>query len=263
MRHVPTSMYYPGTSVIHRLNPIYKMICFIILIVSTILSRTPAEYFIAGGFTVLIMLLTRIPVVYLLGSVRRLYGFFIVIVAMNTFFYGSGEPWFSWWIFRPSYEGLLQGINVAIHVVILLIIGNILVLTTPPLSLTLAMEVLLSPLRFIKVPVDQIAMILSVAIQFIPTLFEETDEIRTAQTARGARFDSPKLFEKGKAVLPLFIPIFLSSFKRADELSLAMESRGYRVNHKRRRKKRDKPRQVDIISLLICACICVLFIFVL
>ena len=260
MRHVPTSAYYPGDSVIHRMLPLAKMISFIILLVAVIFAGTVPEYVILGAFIVFMVYMSRLKPSLALGSVRRLIILFIVILAMNTCFYGPDDPWVSFWIFKPSYSGLMQGINIVIRVISILIIGNVLVLTTAPMALTMSLEYLFSPLRIFKVPVDQIAMILSVAIQFIPTLFEETDAIKTAQMARGARFDSKKLTQKAYAVLPLLIPIFISSFKRADELSVAMESRGYRVNHKRRRKKSEPLKRRDIIALIMCSAMCVFFI---
>ena len=161
-----------------------------------------------------------------------------------------------WWIFCPSMQGLVQGANVVLRVVLILILSNVLTTTTAPLKLTDGMERLLSPLRVIRVPTEQVAMIISVAIQFIPTIFEETDMIRKAQMARGARFDSRNYFEKAKAVMPLVIPIFLAAFKRADELSLAMEARGYRTDVRRAVKKREKLCAADFAALLVCAALC-------
>ena len=260
MNHIPTSMYYPGDSVIHQMQPLSKLICFILMVVAVILSGTVPEYIIMGAFTVFLIWLTKLPPKMALGSVRRLVIFFIVIVAMNFCFYGQDDALIQFGFFKPSLSGLSQGITIVIRVVILLIMGNILVLTTAPLALTMSLEYLFAPLRIFKVPVDQIAMILSVAIQFIPTLFEETDQIRTAQTARGARFDSKRIRDKAYAVLPLVIPIFLSAFKRADELSTAMEARGYRVNHRRKRKKKIEMKTRDIISLVVCGGLCALMI---
>lgn len=262
MNHTPTSKYYPGDSLIHKMQPLTKLICFILIVVSVITASTVPEYIIIGAFTVMLIFLTGLPPSQSLGSVKRLIFLFIVVLSMNFCFYGQEDAWVQFGFFKPSMSGLLQGINIVIRIIVLLINGNILVLTTAPLALTMSLEYLFTPLRIFRVPVDQIAMILSVAIQFIPTLFEETDQIRTAQTARGARFDSKSLKDKAYAVLPLLIPIFLSAFKRADELSTAMEARGYRVNHRRRRKKKVPMQRRDYISLVICACLCAFMIFV-
>ena len=156
----------------------------------------------------------------------------------------------------------MQGAHVLLRVLLLLLLGNLLTATTSPLAMTDAFQVLLSPLGLLKIPVGQIAMILSVAIQFIPTLFEEADAIRKAQTARGARFDSPKLRHKAAAVLPLAVPIFLAAFKRADELSLAMEARGYRGGRGMGRKKQPAQWQ-DALAIALCAALCCVHIFVL
>ena len=164
------------------------------------------------------------------------------------------------------------------RVFLLLVLSNLLTICTAPLAMTGAMERMLSPLRYLGIPADLIAMILSVAIQFIPTLFEETDNIRkaqtarkaplpkqiafNAQTARGAGFDRPKLLEKGKAVLPLAVPIFLAAFKRADELSLAMEARGYRTDVKLNRKKYAPLKKTDWLALLVCAALAAIFVII-
>ena len=130
---------------------------------------------------------------------------------MNTCFFSPEGAWFSLWIFTPSPAGLMQGLNVVLRVLFILVFSNLLTLTTAPMELTGAIELLLSPLGLLKIPVGQVAMILSVAIQFVPTLFEETDMIRKAQTARGAKFDSPRLLDKAGAAAPLVVPIFLQA----------------------------------------------------
>lgn len=256
MRGLPTGMYQPGGSVIHRMNPVIKIVAFLILLVAVIATDSIPGYAVLLGFTVLLVRLAGISFSTALASASRLGWFFVVILLMNLCFYGPEEPWISWWIFRPSYEGLMQGINVVARVFLLLVISNVLTVTTAPLELTGAMEVLFHPLHIFRIPVEQIAMILSVAIQFIPTFFEETDSIRKAQMARGARFDSPKLLEKARAVLPLAVPIFLAAFKRADELSLAMEARGYRTDARRVKPRLGRIRCAEILGLAACASLC-------
>ena len=262
MNHLPTGLYQPGDSPLHRLDALSKILCLIIMLVAVVNTTTIPGYAALALLTALLIGISGIRPGTALRSATRLGWFFLIILLMNLFFYKPEDPWFSWWIFRPSAEGLMQGVNVVARVFLLLVLSNLLTITTAPLAMTEAMERLLTPLRFIGVPTDLVAMILSVAIQFIPTLFEETDSIRKAQTARGARFDSRKLTDKAKAVLPLVIPIFLAAFKRADELSLAMEARGYRTDVKRSRKKYPPLHGRDWLALSLCTALAVVYVII-
>jgi len=259
---LPTGLYQPGDSAIHRLDALAKILCLILLLAAVVNTTTIPGYLVLTAFTALLIRLSGVSLASALGSAARLRWFFLIILLMNLCFYKPEQAWVSWWIFRPSAEGLMQGIHVVARVFLLLVMSNVLTITTAPLAMTGAMERMLSPLRFVGVPTDLVAMILSVAIQFIPTLLEETDSIRKAQTARGARFDSPRLLEKARAVLPLVVPIFLAAFKRADELSLAMEARGYRTDVKRARKKYPPLRRRDCFALLLCTALAAAFIVV-
>lgn len=256
MNGLPTGMYQPGNSVIHRLNSSVKLASLLIIAAAVVNISSLIGYGICILFAGVLIRLSQMRLSTALSSVRRLELFFMIIFLMNFLFYGPENPWFRIWIFQPSYEGMMQGINVSARVFLLLMFSNILTVTTAPLEMTGAMEVLLSPLRAVKLPVGQIAMILSVAMQFIPTLFEETDMIRRAQMARGARFDSRKLLDKAKAVLPLVVPVFLAAFKRADELSLAMEARGYRPDRPYAKRRRRPLTRNDGVAILVCALLC-------
>ncbi len=263
MMRLPTGMYQPGYSVIHSINAAVKIVCLMLLAAAIVATDTIPGYLAAITATAAIVYLAQVSAETALASVRRLTWFFVLIFLMNTCFYGPDDPWVSWWIFKPSLQGLVQGANIILRVVLILALSNILTTTTAPLRLTDGMERLLSPLRIVRIPTEQIAMIISVAIQFVPTIFEETDMIRKAQTARGARFDSRSYFEKAKAVMPLVIPIFLAAFKRADELSLAMEARGYRTDAVHIAKKHEKLGVEDWSALLVCTALCALEIVVL
>ena len=262
MSALPTGLYQPGTSVLHRLSPWVKLLCLFLLLAAVVCTNNMWGYLLPAALTAVLIAASRLRLADVCSSAWRLRWFFVIIFLMNLCFFSAEEPWVKWWIFSPSYKGLMQGAHVFFRVLLLLILGNLLTATTSPLAMTDAFHVLLFPLGLIKIPVGQIAMILSVAIQFIPTLFEEADAIRKAQTARGARFDSPKLRHKAAAVLPLAVPIFLAAFKRADELSLAMEARGYRGGRGMGRKKQPV-RWRDVLALMLCAMVCCVHIFVL
>lgn len=235
MKSLPVGMYVTGRSALHRLDARVKFLAFLLLIAAVCCTDTLADYGVLTAACVLCAALSGMKAEAVLASVRRLVPFFVLIFFMNACFSGEGTAWVRWWIFCPSPEGVMKGVNMVARVLLALVLSNLLALTTPPMDLTAAMEWLMRPLALVRVPTGQIAMILSVAIGFVPTLFEQTDAIRKAQTARGARFDSRRLVERGRAILPLVVPVFLAAFKRADELALAMEARGYRGGGRKRR----------------------------
>ncbi len=263
MMRLPTGMYQPGYSVIHGTSAAVKLVCMILLMAAIVATDSIPGCLAAITATAAIVYLAQVSAATAFASVRRLAWFFVLILLMNTCFYGADDAWFGWWIFTPSLRGLIRGANIVLRVVLILVLSNILTTTTAPLRLTDGMERLLSPLRIVRIPTEQIAMIISVAIQFIPTIFEEADMIRRAQTARGARFDSRSYFEKAKAVMPLVIPVFIAAFRRADELALAMEARGYRTDAVHAAKKREKLGAADWSALLVSTALCALEIVVL
>lgn len=239
MRGLPLGMYIPGESILHRTRPLVKILMFLILMIAVLVNESFLGYGILFLFCILLILISRIRVAVVLATSYRMSWFFVLVFVMNLCFYGPENPWISVGFFQPSYEGFVQGMHIVVRMCYLLILTNLLTITTAPIALTKGIEQLISPLAFIGVPVEQIAMMLSIAIQFIPILLEETEMIKKAQIARGARFDSPKLLDKAKSVLPLVVPIFLAAFKRADELSLAMEARGYRMDRKKNKKREE------------------------
>lgn len=256
MSRLPDGMYQTGTSLLHRLSPVVKIISLLLLLGAVVSTSSVPGYIALAVLAVLFAYMAGLPLTTAMSSVIRLKWFFLIILLMNTCFFSPDHAWFRVWIIMPSPDGLMQGVQVVVRVALLLVFGNILTVTTAPIAMTEAMEKLLSPLRILRIPTGQIAMILSVAIQFIPTLMEETDMIRKAQTAMGARFDSRSLLEKAKAVLPLLVPIFLAAFKRADELSLAMEARGYRTDAPVRRRKAKRLEKGDYGALALCTAVC-------
>ena len=258
---LPTGLYQPGNSLLHKLCPWVKLLCLGLILAAVVCTDTVWGYGLLAAVAAVLIAVSRLRLRDVFSSVWRLRWFFLMIFVMNLCFFSAQSPWISWWIFTPSYDGLMQGVHVLARVVVLLVMSNLLTATTAPLAMTDAFHMLLRPLGWIRLPVGQIAMILSVAVQFIPTLFEEADAIRKAQMARGARFDSRKLTQKAAAVLPLAVPIFLAAFKRADELSLAMESRGYRRGGIVGRSQ--KLGWKDAVALCVCAALCAGHIFVL
>ncbi len=255
MSRLPAGVFLPGDSAVHRIDARAKLTALLIAVVAVVCTRTLTGYGVMLAFTAGAVALSGVGISAAFGPVRRLCWFFAVILLMNTCFYGPEDAWFTFWIVSPSLAGLMQGLHVVLRVLLVLVLGNVMTSTTAPLEITKALEGLMTPLKYIGLPTGQIAMIISVAIQFIPTLFEETDMIRKAQTARGARFDSPKLSQKAAAVMPLAVPIFLSAFRRADELAEAMEARGYR-GAQHGTKKHARLKWGDYAALAAVAGIC-------
>lgn len=252
-----TGQYFPGTSLLHRLDARAKLYNFILLTAAIILSNTLFGYIFTIVCMGILIKLSEFPPSIAFGSIQRLSKLFVFVFILNALFYSSENPIFQFWIFTLSIEGIIQGLTIIFRVVLVMILSNLLTLSTKPMEITSALSSLIKPLKYIGIPVEEVSMILSIAIQFIPTLLEETDTIKKAQIARGARFESKKLRERAMAMIPLVVPIFLSAFKRADELAMAMEARGYRGAKMRTQKKTPPLAQSDWGSILFCLCLCI------
>ena len=251
-----TGQFIPGSSLLHRLDARAKLFGFILLTASVILADTVAGYALIIAIMLLLTAVSGLPLSTVVGSVKRMFWFFVLIFIMNSLFYSTENAIWSWWIISVSKAGIIQGFNVMFRILIILVLSNIFTLVTPPLEISSAIQSMLKPLKLLRLPADDIAMIISVAIQFIPTLLQEADTIKMAQIARGARFESRKLHERAAAMLPLIVPMFLSAFKRADELATAMEARGYRSAKSRSGKKAAPLPLGSYASILFCAAVC-------
>lgn len=256
MSRLPVGQYYPGNSVFYRIDARAKLVCLVVLLAAIVGTGDAAGYAVVCALVAAIVWASGLPVRVATGSLLRIWRFLIVIFLMNALFFGSSRPILRFWICTLSVEGMLQGVRVAVSVALLMILGNVLLCTTRPVEITGALSSLLAPLSFVGVPVADVAMIITVAIRFIPTLMEETETIRLAQTARGARFDSRRLTDRAKAVLPLVVPIFISAFKRADDLAQAMEARGYRGAAGRTVYRRGPLGRRDMLAVALCLAVC-------
>jgi energy-coupling factor transport system permease protein len=255
MRTLPTGQYIEGNSLLHRLDARVKTVCVFILMATIIAASSLWGYVLMLVTIAVLILLSSLSIGCALASVRRVWGFLLVVFMLNALFSDGEGPLAAWWIFRLSSGGIKQGFAVVINVVLILVLGNLLTLTTSPIQMTTALESLIKPLKLIGVPTEEVAMIISVALQFIPTLMEEAESIKIAQLARGARFESKKLPERAVSFIPLVVPIFIAAVRRADELALAMEARGYR-NAKNRTKCQKEPLMLwDYSALTVCVSI--------
>lgn len=255
MTQMPVGQYTAGNSILHRMDAAAKLISFFILFAAVVCTTSGWGYVFIGGITAAVLALSRLPLSVTLGSLRRMWVFFAIVFGMNALFTPSPTPLWSWWILTLSIDGFVQGAHMVLRVLLLLALGGVLTGTTPPMRLTEALAVLLRPLRWVRVPVDEVAMIIGIAIQFIPTLLEETLLLRRAQTARGAPFESKHLWQRIASVPALLLPTFLCAFRRADELSLAMEARGYR-GARNTAAVRVELRGVGTLAIFACILVC-------
>lgn len=262
MRYMPTGGYIEGNSLLHKLDAFVKLLCTFLLLASVIVSDTIVGYVLVIALLTVTVKMSSLGLRNVLRGVKHMWLFFFVIFLMNAVFHETAQPLWSWWIFHFSFEGTLQGFHVVLRVILAMILGNLLVSTTSPLDIVGALETLLFPLKYAGVPIQDVAMILGVAIQFIPTFLEEAAMIKKAQTARGARFESRKITERTQSLLPLIVPIFLSAFRRADELSVAMESRGYHRTKKKGKLRKRHLSLADVSALLLSCLFCIIEIIV-
>ncbi len=227
LREITLGQYYPADSVIHRLDPRLKLIGTMAFLVSLFISDGWVGYVVATVFLAGVIKASRVPFRYMMKGLRTIFIILLITVVFNLFVV-PGEVIWQFWVLRVTREGLSQAGFMAVRLIYLIIGSSVMTLTTTPNDLTDGLERVLGPLRMVKVPVHEIAMIMSIALRFIPILLEETDKIMKAQMARGADFESGNLIQKAKNMVPLLVPLFISAFRRAGDLALAMEARCYR-----------------------------------
>ena len=251
--------YFPGNSFIHNLDPRTKIMCVLGFVVVIFLATNHWGFFILTLFVGLLILLARIPLLVVLKSVKPLWLilFFTFIIHM---FATPGTVMFELGPLIATVEGLIRGFFVALRLSLLIIVASLLIFTTSPIALTDGMERLLSPLRKIGVPAHELAMMMTIALRFIPTILEETDRIVKAQIVRGADFSTGNYFKRAKNMIPLLIPLFISAFRRADDLALAMDARCYRGGENRTRMRELSIGQNDITAVSIFALLIIIMV---
>ena len=249
LRDITLGQYYQTDSVIHRLDPRVKLISTIVYIISLFVMPSVAGYVLAAFFLVTVIKLSRVPFKFMVRGMKAILFLLMITVVFNLFL-TPGEPLITLWKFTITKEGLRTAIYMTIRLTFLIIGSSVMTLTTTPNNLTDGMEKLLNPLKILKVPVHEVAMMMSIALRFIPILLEETDKIMKAQIARGADFESGNLIKKAKALVPLLVPLFISAFRRANDLAMAMEARCYRGGEQRTKMKPLKYKKRDYISYI-------------
>lgn len=258
LKDITLGQFFPGDSILHRTDPRFKVLILLVFIVTVIAAKSAFAFLAVGVLTITLVAVSHIPVKIVLKNLKALIFILIFTGILNIFFYQGENVVFAWKFITIYREGLIYAAFMVIRLVCL-VCGSFVLLTytTSPLDMTDALESLLSPLKKIKLPVHEFAMMLTIALRFIPTLVEETDKIMSAQKARGADMESGGLLKRAKALIPILIPLFVSSFRRADELAEAMECRCYHGGEGRTRMKVMKCRAADCFFLIIMLGICV------
>ena len=261
MNNISFGQYFPGNSLIHRLDARTKLLITLELIVIVFVVKTYIGYIATASLIALGIILSRIPVKFVLKSIKAIWFILAFTFVLNVFFMKGDTVLWHWWKISITVEGIINAVKISVRLILLMVSTSLMTLTTSPMEITAAIESLLKPLAKIGVPVHELALMMSIALRFIPTLIEETDKIMKAQTARGASFDTGGLLAKAKGLVPILVPLFVSAFKRADELALAMESRCYNGGAHRTKYKIMKLGLIDLFTAAAAALLIVVAAF--
>lgn len=261
LKDITIGQYFPGRSAIHLMDPRVKIVLTLLYIVMLFAATNPIGLGVGIVFLAVIYGISKIPPSMILKSLKPVVPIIAFTGVLNMFFIG-GDPLWSWWKLEITVQGVTTAVVMAIRILCLIAGTSLLTYTTSPIALTDGIEQLLDPLKRFRLPVHELAMMMTIALRFIPTLIEETDKIMSAQKARGADMETGSLLQRAKALVPILIPLFVSAFRRADELALAMECRCYRGGEGRTRMKQLQIHGRDIAAsvIVIIGVACVIFI---
>ncbi len=253
LKDITLGQYFPGTSPIHRLDPRTKLIALVAYIVALFLAKGWVAYGLLLACLVTVIKVSTIPVKSIVNGMKPLVMILIFTGILNIFFTGGETVLVEFWVITVTLEGILRAAQMMIRILMLITGTFLLTFTTSPISLTDGLEQLMNPLKKLKVPVHELSMMMCIALRFIPTLIEETDKIMSAQKARGADFETGSLMDRAKALIPILVPLFISAFRRADELATAMECRCYQGGEGRTKMKLLRYHRGDLNAFLILA----------
>ena len=248
LKDITLGQYFPGTSIIHRLDPRAKLIMLVTYIVALFLAKGWLGYGLMFAFLVWVVKKSTIPPKSIVKGMKPLVMILIFTGILNLFFTQEGTLLVDFWFIKIYSGGLSRALMMMARILMLISCTFLLTYTTSPIALTDGLEALMAPLKKIKVPVHELSMMMCIALRFIPTLIEETDKIMCAQKARGADFENGSLMERAKALIPILVPLFISAFRRADELATAMECRCYQGGEGRTKMKLLRYHREDFIS---------------
>ncbi|MBR3847838.1 MAG: energy-coupling factor transporter transmembrane protein EcfT [Oscillospiraceae bacterium] len=262
IKDISLGQYFPGNSLVHKLDPRVKLLLTIAFIVSLFLCRGIIPYAIMTLFLISVIVITKINIKLILKSLKPIFILLLFTSILNIFYTSEGKTLLSFGPVVITTGGIYTALFMVVRI-ILLVAGTFVMLsyTTSPIMLTDGLESLLSPLKKIKFPVHELSMMMSIALRFIPTLIDETDKIMSAQKSRGAAFDTGGIIKRAKALIPVLIPLFINAFRRADDLALAMECRCYRGGDGRTSLRQLKLAKRDYLTTLVCVIVFALSIF--
>ena len=260
IRDITIGQYYPTNSVIHRLDPRVKIVCTLAYLISLFIFKSVLGYAICTIFLIAVIRTSKVPFKFITKGLKPIILLLMMTTIFNLFFTSSGKILLSIGFIKITEDGLRASVYMVLRLVYLIIGSSIMTLTTTPNELTDGIERLLRPLNKIKVPVHEIAMMMSIALRFIPILLEETDKIMKAQIARGADLESGNIIQKAKSMIPILVPLFVSAFRRANDLAMAMEARCYRGGDGRTKMKPLVYKKRDYIAYILTACYLVVLI---
>ncbi len=248
LKDITLGQYFPGNSIIHRLDPRTKLIMLVVYIVALFMATGWVAYGLLFAFLVFVIRLSAIPPKSIVKGMKPLVMILIFTGILNLFFTQEGQLLVDFWVIKIYSGGLSRAVMMVVRILMLISCTFLLTYTTSPIALTDGLEALMNPLKKIGVPVHELSMMMCIALRFIPTLIEETDKIMCAQKARGADFENGSLMERAKALIPILVPLFISAFRRADELATAMECRCYQGGEGRTKMKLLRYHREDFLS---------------
>ena len=247
--------YVPGSSIVHRLDPRTKITIIFFFVFIVFFANTLMSYGILTLFALASIIASRVPIRFILKGLTPVWFLIIFTFILHLFVTKEGTLVFDLYIFKFYSGGVIQGIAISMRFFLLILVTSLLTLTTTPIEITDAIEDMLHPLNKIKFPVHELALMMSISLRFIPTLMQETDKISKAQASRGVDFKTGPIKERIKAVVPLLVPLFVSAFKRAEELAMAMEARGYHGGEGRTKLRELRIEKRDILIYILFACV--------
>jgi energy-coupling factor transport system permease protein len=251
IKDITLGQYFPGKSFVHRLDPRTKIVLTCAYMVALFCSGNFVTLVFTCLFMVVVTAVSRVPLKIVFKGVKPIIPIIIITSLINALYYAGGTVILNFYFIHVTYQGIRLAVFVSVRLVFLIIGTSMMTYTTSPIALSDGLEQLMAPLKVIKIPVHELSMMMSIALRFIPTLIEETDKIMSAQKARGADFESGNLMQRMRAMLPILIPLFVSAFRRAEELALAMDCRCYRGGEGRTRLRRLKLVKVDYWSYVV------------
>ena len=254
LRDITIGQYFPGKSIVHRSDPRLKLVLVILMIVTLFLASGPVSYALLALYIFSVIKISGIQPKLVVRGLKPVV-FIVAFTAILNLFYTPGTELWSFGILHITDQGIRVAILMVVRILLLIIGTSMLTYTTSPIELTDGLEMLLSPLKKVHLPVHELAMMMSIALRFIPTLIEETEKIIAAQKARGADFESGNIIQRARAMVPILVPLFISAFRRADELAIAMECRLYRGDVGRTRMKQMKLGRVDALTGTVSAAV--------